>query len=134
MASKIWPPGVYDFSIICAEEKLSASKGNPMIEVTIEITKNGHKRIVRDYLLAQRKEQFMNAAKACDVLDKYRAGSLGADDLIGKCGTLRLGTRRDKNFPTKNIVLEYISPKGAPGDIPHVSDNSLRGSLPVRRR
>lgn len=134
MASEVWPPGVYDFSIIGAEEKLSASRGNPMIEVTIAISKNGLNRIVRDYLLAQRKEQLMNAAKACDLLDKYRAGSLGADDFVGKSGSLRLGTQRSKNYPSKNVVLEYITPKGLHGSIPDVSVASSRGSLPVRRR
>lgn len=133
-ANGVWPSGHYPFVILEAEEKLSASKGNPMIEVTIEVSKNGEKRIVRDFLLAQRREQLMNAACACGLLDKYRLGSLGADDFVGKCGSLRLGTQRSKSYPTKNVVLEYLVPKPKHRDIPEGSVNSMRASHPVRQR
>jgi hypothetical protein len=47
-ANKVWPAGIYPFSIIDAEEKVSARKGNPMIELKIEVSKrDGSKRTVR---------------------------------------------------------------------------------------
>jgi hypothetical protein len=87
-ARKLWPKGVYPFEIFDAEEKLSASKGNPMIELKVKLgRRDGATRIVKDYLMVQRPEKLMNAAKACGVIEKYHAGLLAADDFVGKCGS-----------------------------------------------
>jgi hypothetical protein len=109
-ANGVWPSGNYPFVILEAEEKLSASKGNPMIELRIEISRrDGKKRIVRDYLLPQRQEKLLHAAKACDVLETYNAGQLLPDDFIGKSGSLRLGIQRSRGFPPKNVVEDYVT-------------------------
>jgi hypothetical protein len=50
----------------------------------------------------------MHAAKACDVLDKYRSGSLEDGDFVGKSGSLKLGIERSKMYPPKNVVLDYV--------------------------
>jgi hypothetical protein len=105
----VWPKGEYDFQIVDAEEKLSASKGNPMIELRIEITRrDGSTRRVRDYLLAQRPGKLLHAAMACSVLDKYQDGLLSEDDFLGKRGSLKLGIERSKDYPPKNVVLDYV--------------------------
>jgi hypothetical protein len=108
-ARAIWTSGIYPFRILDAEEKLSSGKGNPMLELKIEITKrDGSTRIVRDYLLAQRPEKLLHAARVCGVSDKYLAGELEADDFVGKTGKLKLGIQRSKEWPTKNVVQDYI--------------------------
>ena len=109
-ASGVWPSGPYAFVILEAEEKLSASKGNPMIELRLEVSRrDGKKRVIRDYLLPQRQQKLLNAAKACDVLETYSAGQLIPDDFIGKSGTLRLSVQRSRGFPPKNVVEDYIA-------------------------
>jgi hypothetical protein len=108
-ANKVWPNGVYPFLIVEAEEKLSARKGNPMIELRIVISKSdGSKRTIRDYLLPQREEKLMHAARACAVFEKYQSGSLEAGDFVGKSGSLKLGIERSKIYPPKNVVLDYV--------------------------
>lgn len=113
-ANKVWPKGVYDFHIVDAEEKLSESKGNPMIELKIEIARrDGATRVIRDYLVAQRAEKLLHAAAACGVSGKYLAGSLSDDDFVGKRGSLKLGIEKSKNYPAKNVVLDYVQPGSA---------------------
>lgn len=108
-ARRVWPKGVYEFEVIDAEEKLSASKGNPMIELKLEITaSDGSRRTIRDYLLAQRAEKLLHAATACGVRDKYYAGVLSDEDFLGKRGKLELGIQRSKEYPPKNVVRDYL--------------------------
>src|SRR5437868_2287111 len=109
-ANKLWPKGVYEFHIVDAEEKLSASKGNPMIELRIEITRrDATKRYIRDYLVAQRPEKLLHAAMVCGVLKKYQDGLLSEDDFVGKRGSLKLGIQKSRDYPTKNVVLDYVN-------------------------
>jgi hypothetical protein len=108
-AKALWPKGVYAFEIVDAEEKLSATKNNPMIELRIQITRrDGATRFVRDYLLEQRAEKLLHAATTCGVKDKYDAGVLSEDDFIGKCGRLELGIQKSKDYPPKNVVRDYL--------------------------
>jgi len=108
-ARKLWPKGVYPFEIMEAVEKLSAGKGNVMIEVTIQVSRrDGSTRIVKDYLMVQRPEKLMHAARACGVIEKYHSGSLSDDDFVGKCGSLRLGIEKSKEYPDKNVILDYV--------------------------
>jgi hypothetical protein len=124
-ANGVWPAGPYAFVILEAEEKLSASKGNPMIELRIEISRrDGKKRIVRDYLLPQRQDKLLHAAKACDVLERYNAGQLLADNFIGKTGSLRLAIQRSRGFPPKNVVEDYVTAKSGLAKAPPVRGNS----------
>lgn len=112
-ANGVWPSGQYPFVIVGAEEKLSASKGNPMIELRIEISRrDGKKRVVKDYLLPQRQDKLLHAAKACDVLETYNAGQLLPDDFVGKSGSLRLSIQRSRGYPPKNVVEDYVSSTG----------------------
>jgi hypothetical protein len=108
-ANSNWDKGVYPFTILDAEEKKSR-KGNPMIELKIEITRrDGAKRIVRDYLLAQRPAKLLHAATVCDLWEKYRAGVLGGDDFVGKTGKLKLGIQRETGeWPRRNVVVDYV--------------------------
>jgi hypothetical protein len=107
-ARKLWPKGTYDFVITDAEEKMSRNR-NPMIEVTMTITRrDGATRVLKDYLMVQRPEKLMHAALACDVIDKYHAGSLSDDDFVGKSGSVKIGIEKSKEFPDKNVVLDYV--------------------------
>jgi hypothetical protein len=108
-AHALWPQGIYAFEILDAEEKKSFSKGNRMIEVKIELRRHDRStRVIRDYLLPQRPEKLLHAARACGAEDKYEAGELEPDDFIGKSGKLKLGIRRSKEWGTKNVVQDYL--------------------------
>ena len=121
-ASQLSPPGIYDFSIVSADEKLSAARSNPMIELRLEVSRSGGtQRIVRDYLLPQCKEKLMQAAMACGVIEKYLAGSLVGEDFVGKKGSVRLGVERGRKFPARNVVLEYVV------------ESKVNARLPARR-
>ena len=109
-ANGVWPSGPYAFVILEAEEKVSASRGNPMLELRLEISRrDGKKRYVRDYLLPQRQEKLLHAARVCGVLETYNAGQLVPDDFIGKSGKLRLGVQRSRGYPPKNVVEDYLT-------------------------
>jgi hypothetical protein len=112
-ATSLWQGGIYDFFIVEAQEKTSR-RGNEMIEVYIEITRrDGAKKCVRDYLLPQRPMKLLKACKACGVEDKYRAGILSDDDLVGKRGKLKLGIERATvEFPRRNVVVDYLWENG----------------------
>src|ERR1700734_1083586 len=108
-AKAIWPKAAYPFMIIDAVEKL-ANSGQPMIEIDVQISRrDGATRIIKDYLHVRRPEKLMGAAKAFGVAEKVRAGSLDADDVVGKKGTLRLGVEKRRGFPDRNVILEFIS-------------------------
>jgi hypothetical protein len=107
-ARAVWARGVYPFRIVDAEEGVSAA-GNEMIEVKIEITKrDGQRRIIRDYLLAKRPAKLLHAATVCGLIEKYEAGEVDAEDFIGKSGNLKLGIQTSKQWPTKNVVSDYV--------------------------
>jgi hypothetical protein len=92
-----------------AEEKRSASKGNIMIELKIEVRRrDGATRIVRDFLLAQTPEKLLHAATVCGVSEKYKAGELVDRDFKGKRGSLKLGIQSSKVYGTKNVVIDYV--------------------------
>lgn len=105
----LWQGGIYNCFIIEAQEKTSR-RGNEMIEVYVEITRSdGAKKCVRDYLLPQRPMKLLKACKACGVEDKYLAGILSDDDLVGKRGKLKLGIERATvEFPRRNVVVDYL--------------------------
>src|SRR5579863_3805361 len=110
--SAIWKSGTYDFTIQDAKEKKSRN-GNPMIELKIEITRDGKKRLLLDWLLAQRPAKLRHAAIACGLHEKYMHGVLSGDDFVGKTGRLKLGVQRETSqFPRRNVVIDYeVAPK-----------------------
>jgi hypothetical protein len=105
----LWPSGVYQFYIVEAQEKTSRA-GNGMIEINVEITrKDGARKLVRDWLLPQRPLKLLHACVTCGVENKYRAGVLSDDDLLGKRGRLKLGVERASiQHPRRNVVVDYL--------------------------
>jgi hypothetical protein len=110
----IWPKGDYDFEIIEVFEKVSQSRGNPMFELIVKITRPEGSRIITDYVLPKRPEKLRQCCGACGVLDKYDQGVLAADDFVGKRGRLKLGVEKDKarKYPDKNVVVDYVFASG----------------------
>jgi hypothetical protein len=104
--------GVYQFLISEAVDKVSKTSGSEMIELKLQITdRNGHKRIVTDFLVAARAATVRSAAEACGLLTKYSSGSLSAADFLGCSGRARIGIERDRSgrYAPKNIVIDYVA-------------------------
>lgn len=110
---KLLPEGEYPYQISGALEKTSKS-GNDMIELTVRVFKpDGSFVLVTDYLLESLAYKLRHAAVSCGLEKIYDAGTLKADDFIGKQGMLKLGIQKDKNgqYPDRNSVKDYIVPK-----------------------
>ena len=135
-ARNVWPAGWYSATISDAPdgciERLS-SNGNMMFETNfIVYNDEGKHRTVKAYILAEGKAAFQlrSAAEAFGVLDEYRAGSLGEDDLKGKSAFVKLGTQSDPNgtYPDKNVILDYKMT--LPGK---VSASDVKASMPKEK-
>lgn len=110
---RLLPEGEYPYQISGAIEKTSKS-GNDMIELTVRVFKpDGSFVLVTDYLLESLAYKLRHAAVACGLEKIYDAGTLTADNFIGKEGMLKLGIQKDKNgqYPDRNSVKDYIVPK-----------------------
>jgi hypothetical protein len=108
----VFKSGVYRFSIIEAYDKLSKTTGSEMIELILRIIdRNGHEKLVRDFLLAARAATVRNAAETCGILTKYESGTLSASDFVGCTGRVRIGIERDRSgrYGARNIVVDYVA-------------------------
>jgi hypothetical protein len=104
------PKGIYDFSIINAEEVLSKS-GNEMIKLQVRIyMPDGRERILFDYLLEALEFKVGHFAEATGLLDTYQSGSLNAHECIGKSGKCKIIIQADKTnqYPDKSVIADYI--------------------------
>jgi hypothetical protein len=114
---QVFPRGTYNFEVIEGCDKVSHA-GNEMIELTVKVSDaNGASRFVIDYLLEKWPMKLRHAAEACGLLDQYEAGELAGTDFVGKSGKLTLTIEKDKNkkFPDKNAVADYVVKAARPG-------------------
>jgi hypothetical protein len=112
--------GVYRFGVIEAYDKISKTSGNEMVELKLEIVdRNGHRKIITDYLVAARAATVRAAAETCGILPAYESGSLSAADFVGCSGRVRIGIERDRSgrHGPKNVVVAYVVANGN-GHIP----------------
>lgn len=103
-------PGVYDFEVVNAFEKVSKS-GNEMIELKLKVfTDTGGTRVINDYLLDAVAYKVKHFAECVGLLDAYNEGLLTAADCAGRAGKLNLKIQKDKNgqFPDRNGVADYV--------------------------
>lgn len=101
-------PGVYDYEVVYAQDKVSKS-GNDMIELKLRIFSDRGERLIHDYLLEAIAYKLRHFCESAGILSQYEAGSLIAEDCLGKAGKLKLGIQRDKTgaYPDKNTVQDY---------------------------
>lgn len=107
--ANLLPEGEYDAEVGTAEDTTSQA-GNEMIVVDLTVFGgDGSKHYVKDYLMEKMAYKLRHASEACGVLDKYEADNLMADDLIGKSCKVKLKIDdKSKDFPPKNVVVDYI--------------------------
>jgi hypothetical protein len=109
-------PGVYPATIIDAEEKVSKSSGNDMIEIVWELD-NGLR--VYDYLVFSEKTAFK-----VDTLLKATGNApdtagvnveLAADEMVGWRAFVELRVEpAEGSYAAKNKVARYVTDKGQP--------------------
>lgn len=117
------PEGVYDFEVFEAEEKQSA-KGNDMIALNMKVYEaDGRVNFVRDWLLEAMMKKLCHFCREVGLVDKYEAGTLTAQDCIGRTGKVKLKIEPGKgNFGPKNSVSDY----GDDGTVPEKAEDRKR--------
>src|SRR5882724_9173402 len=88
--SNLLQPGIYEFQVIEAKERLSKS-GNEMLELQLKIFgQNGYEPIIYDYLLEAMSYKLKHFAEHTGLLDKYNSGLITAEDCVGKIGNANI--------------------------------------------
>jgi hypothetical protein len=116
-------PGVYDFEVAKASQKISKS-GNPMAELTLNVwNKDGKQHGVFDYLVFSNVPLNIRKVKHfCDATglqEEYKKGAIPTE-LARYCGKVQINIQEEKPnpnggmYPRKNIVVDYVmTEKGA---------------------
>lgn len=117
-------PGVYDFELIKAEDKVS-KKGNEMIKATLKVFHGDTSSLVDDYLMEAMMGKLLHFCNEVGLSDLYQAGELHAADCVGKCGKVKIVVEPEKTieqdgesktFAAKNSVKDYGEGKRANTD------------------
>ncbi len=100
--------GIYDFEVTAAENKVS-SKGNDMMEIKLNVFDNeGKARPKRDWIMPQMAKKFKHFHNACGIMDKYEAGTLEPEDVIGKTGKCMIKTEPYTNKDGLEVMSNKI--------------------------
>src|SRR3954469_22859858 len=118
------PEGVYAFDVLTAEAKVS-KKGAPMIALQLGLyDEDGARFSVKDWLVHSEsrwaEKKFYDFAESTGLGQKYAAGTLCAEDCLGRSGLAAVGVEKGKpkgdgsgNFPDRNNVKYYTTKKPA---------------------
>src|SRR5258708_1797702 len=115
-ADGVLPADNYDFEVIDALDQKSQA-GKEMIKLTLGVfAKDGGKRYVYDYLIADSKMRF-KVRHFCDgagILDIFERGELTANDCKARNGRVLIHVEGERPnpkggmFPAKNVVRDYF--------------------------
>lgn len=133
-ASGVWPKGEYDAVVKSAEDKVSRSSGNQMIELTLNVYGEfGQERLVRDWLVATDGGQakIQQFCKSAGLWDLYQTGELTDRSCVDQNVRVKLGIEEGRDgYPPQNKVAGYLPRKvAAPAPAPE-----LVGVDPALRR
>lgn len=108
----LFPKGEYDYEVIDAEDCKSKA-GNDQIKVKLNcFGPAGRSQHVYDYLQGGAiLYKLRHFCASNGLIEKYEAGTLSAQDCIGRCGKVKLKVEPAGDFPAKNSVTDYIVPK-----------------------
>jgi len=114
----LWEAGEYDFGVIKAEAavsgQLSQSPGTEYIKLNLQVfNAEGRSRFVDTTLYPTAEFKIRHFCVVGELMDKYESGELSAEDCVGVQGRLKLKIQTDKNkkYPPKNEVADFIVPK-----------------------
>jgi len=117
--------GIYDAVISASEDKVSATSGNPMMKLTLQVfDENGKSHTVKDFLVFTKSMMWkvIHFAESAGVLKEYEEGKLCSDIVMQKRITVKISTEEGQEipkemlkgkalgarFPDKNKVDDYI--------------------------
>lgn len=103
-------PGWYDFEVMAAVDKTSKA-GNEMIEAKLRVFRpNGGEAHIFDYLMEAMPDKLYDFCESVGLVDKYQAGTLSADDCVGRAAKVKIAVD-DKNddYPAKNVAKGYAT-------------------------
>jgi len=117
--------GEYDAVIAASQDKQSASSGNPMMDITLQVfDENGKARDVRDFLVFTKGMMWkvIHFADSAGILEAYEQGKLCSEVAIGNRVRVKItveeggeipadklkGKPAGSKYPDKNKVEDYI--------------------------
>ncbi len=112
-AQQLLVKGWYDFEVMHAEEAVSKKSGKEMIKLKLRVfDSNGGERHIYDYLIETAASHLFDFCESVGLTDKYEAGTLTADDCIGRAAQVKIGIDdKDPNYQAKNVAKDYGIPK-----------------------
>lgn len=123
-------PGEYDFEVLTAEDKISKS-GNEMIALKLAVFHEGRSKHVFDYLLEAFAHKLRHFCHGTGMGDLYDAGTVTAQDCVGRAGRVKLRISEDKTgqYQPKNEVVDYVVAESAAPAAPvtPAKPNSIAG-------
>jgi hypothetical protein len=113
------PNGDYPFEVLNAVNDKSKA-GNDMIKLTLRVFVGETGRQLDDYLLESMPGKLFHFCSYTGLAQKYDAGTLTADDCLGKSGFLTISTSKGKPkddgsgdfWPDRPNVKDYIRNSG----------------------
>ena len=130
------PEGEYDYSVIEAKDSLSKASGKEMVEMKIAVwDKEGREHVMFDYLIESMGHKLRHFCEANNLLDKYTAGEIHANDCRGKQGKVFIIIQKGKPnpnggyYPDRNSVKDYAIHETL-GQPVKVADNYLNDEIP----
>jgi hypothetical protein len=115
---RLLPEGVYNFEVAEAEDAVS-KKGNEMIAVTLRVfSDSGRALLVDDYLMEAMLFKLLHFCEATGLSAKYAAGTLEAQDCIGRGGKVKLAHEEKGGFPPRNVVKDYVTAEAGASTAP----------------
>lgn len=110
---KVLPAGTYPFQVTSAEDKISKSSNNEMIELKLYVSAgDGETSVIIDYLLEAMPAKLRHFCYGTGLGKTYMNGSITAAFCGGKQGYVVIGskdfTRDDGTRGTKNVVKDYL--------------------------
>lgn len=108
------PAGEYDFTVQKAEEKKSKSSGADMIVIDMDIYVGDRARPLKDYLMESMAYKLRHFCYGVGLGAKYDAGTLTAQDCIGKSGKVKIVQKQNGDYGLQNNVKDYVVGESKP--------------------
>jgi len=106
--------GVYDAVISASEDKISASSGNPMMDMTLQVfDENGRGRDVRDFLVFTKSMMWkvISFANSANLLPEYEQGKLCSEVAMGQRVKVKVGIESGAEIPFDKLKGKPVGSK-----------------------